>query len=54
MKNVSLKIIVGIMILSQMCFSRANFTIMAEDLPPFIYANANTNEPEGIAIKIKG
>ena len=52
MKNVSLKIIVGIMALFQVSFSTQNFTIMAEDLPPFIYANATSNEPEGIGIKI--
>jgi len=52
MKYVSLKIIVGIMVLVQMSYATANFTIMAEDLPPFIYANASTSEPEGIAIKI--
>ncbi|NQY94093.1 MAG: transporter substrate-binding domain-containing protein [Campylobacteraceae bacterium] len=52
MKNIFLKMIVGIMMLAQMSSASQNFTFMAEDLPPFIYANANTNEPEGIAIKI--
>ncbi len=52
MKNIFLRSIVIITMLSQISNASETFKIMAEDLPPFIYANATTNEPSGIAIKI--
>ena len=52
MKNMGLKIVIGLLFFCQQSFSSQNFTIMAEDLPPFIYADASSHEPEGIAIKI--
>jgi len=52
MKNIFIKTTLSLALLFQMSYAADKFTIMAEDLPPFIYSNMNTNEPEGIAIKI--
>lgn len=52
MKNVIVKLFISVLLLSQMSFATQKFTIMAEDLPPFIYTNPHTNEPSGIAVRI--
>lgn len=52
MKFVLIKSFILLLLLSQNLFSTDRFTIMAEDLPPFIYTNPQTNEPSGIAVRI--
>ena len=52
MKKCFLRSVIAVVVLFQISFASENFKIMAEDLPPFIYSNSNSNTPDGIAIKI--
>jgi len=52
MKDQILKVIILVIVFFHVSNASENFKIMAEDLPPFIYENSNSNEPEGIAVKI--
>jgi len=52
MKSYIVKLILLFFVLFEFATAAQKFTIMAEDLPPFIYTNPQTNEPAGIAVRI--
>lgn len=52
MKSLLLKLFLVFFVLFEFALASEKFTIMAEDLPPFVYTNPDTNEPAGIAVRI--
>lgn len=52
MKSLLLKLFLSFVVLFEFAVASENFTIMAEDLPPFVYTNPDTKEPAGIAVRI--
>lgn len=52
MKSSVIKLFLLFVVLFEFALSSDKFTIMAEDLPPFVYINPDTKEPAGIAVRI--